>query len=287
MPTYSNRFILTKYPGPARHLARSLDDRKLPVLGEAYAVRDVLQAAFPGLEWEEDDQALWINDSIEIGFLLNSKSEGKPVDWIQASIYGHEDGVTRISALCKRHGWRVYSESEERFLDIPLQPIRKRRAFDQDRYLREMQGLVDDAREKITMEAPSLEVYTVSVWTDPDAAFSAVSIDSYDHYQAQIERFSSARRAINEDLAKRMANSQSRITSPADFEYPEVLKIRNKSFPLNWNTDTHGQSWELLSPLLLQAAEYARQAFSVQKLHPDAEVGVNGRNSWYEKALRF
>lgn len=50
--------------------------------------------------------------------------------------------------------------------------------FNKENYLAEMKYMVDKALERLKAEKLEFTIYSVSIWTDPNAASSAISFDS-------------------------------------------------------------------------------------------------------------
>lgn len=60
--------------------------------------------------------------------------------------------------------------------------------FTSTRYLDEMSRLLADGAAALRTAHPDAVVYTVSIWTDPDAARSAVSFDTAEHSAEAVAR---------------------------------------------------------------------------------------------------
>ena len=59
-------------------------------------------------------------------------------------------------------------------------------SFNKENYLTEMKSMVDQAIERLKTERPQFVIYTVSIWTDPNAAASAISFDSQHHSALEV-----------------------------------------------------------------------------------------------------
>src|SRR5687767_4538372 len=75
-----------------------------------------------------------------------------------------------------------------------LQPVRSESmslirlifGFDPWLYQREMSRLVDEACARFQALPGSPVLYTANIWTDPDAACSAVNIDTWENSQVEV-----------------------------------------------------------------------------------------------------
>lgn len=166
--------------------------------------------------------------------------------------------------------------------------------FDQQRYRDEMRTLVESAKTQFRDQHPDVIVYTISIWTDPDAAASAVNFDTRQHATEQLQASNDWGQKYHDQY---MADGDverarqftplpldGRNTNPADFAYPLYAEIQHQSFPEGWEQDSDGACWDVLEPALRHVGESARVAFAELLLHPEAELGVNSRHDWYDEA---
>lgn len=154
--------------------------------------------------------------------------------------------------------------------------------IDQERYLSEMLDGVRRAFSVMRHEYPDVEIYTVSIWTDAKANKSAVSFDTFDNSKVQC----AAQNAIwkkwrdrwtAEGNAKRLSlvpPDEVRNTEPAVFKFRNVVLFDNDSLAKADFADA--QEWTILERLLKQIQESAVKEAKNLKLHPDAELGING-----------
>ena len=163
-------------------------------------------------------------------------------------------------------------------------------AFDRARYRTEMNGLLAAAEAALRAEAPDAVVYTVGVWTDPDAAVSAVNFDTAEHSAAAVARSTAwaakhhARltAAGDDDGARAFApRPGARCENPANFALPRLAMTTHAAFAPGWAAATEGRCWEALGPALREVREVAARRYAHLPLHPDALVAVNSAEDWY------
>jgi hypothetical protein len=157
-------------------------------------------------------------------------------------------------------------------------------------YIAEMKGMVDEAMQKIARENPSFEIYTASIWTDANAAGSAINFDSKRNSDGKVSRsneFNKEQHAYwlkqgDLKMAELFTQGSDRNCNPADFELRSFMTIQNSSIPRDWEHKTDGKCWSRLEPALLEVGEYAFQKMSSLNIHADFELGVNGKLDWYQ-----
>lgn len=163
-------------------------------------------------------------------------------------------------------------------------------AFNESLYLAEMKAMVDAAVQQLRTEHPSYEVYTLSIWTDPNAGASAVSFDSQTHSDQQLAKanaWSDQQRqrllaAGNEEQARLFEPEEGRNTNPADFELTDFAETTHEHLELNWEAESDGACWDVLTPALEEVGQYAFVQAQGLRLHPAFELAVNGPSDWYE-----
>ena len=136
--------------------------------------------------------------------------------------------------------------------------------FDKAHYLTEMAALVRQAFKSFQSVEPTARAYVVSIWTDPDAAASSVSVETRHH------------------TAEFIGTVDGFNDSPADFQYRDLAECDHASFPPLWEERTSGECWDVLEPALLEVAKDALSVFSACSLEENAILGVNGRRDWFE-----
>jgi hypothetical protein len=167
--------------------------------------------------------------------------------------------------------------------------------FDQAAYREEMHDLLHKARDAARQRLGIERVYSVSIWTDPDAAVSAVSVDTRAHSSAQLTALSTW---AHEQVAKYAGTAEAEFTecllnlpdrnvNPADFAYADLATKRHISFPHHWAADTARGCWQFRGPALAGVADEALQLFAALPLDWDAELGVNSAHSWYTARRKF
>jgi len=167
--------------------------------------------------------------------------------------------------------------------------------FDEQLYLVEMETLLRSAKAKLISEYPNLMVYTVSIWTDPEAAVSAVNFDTAENSQAKVEQQNQWNRGHYEGaiadgdhaLAEFFKPQTSRNYNPADFFLTRFRQTKHRSIEHAWETNSDGKCWEALEPALYQVGTFANMLLANLKLHPEAELGVNSRLDWFDAAWRL
>ncbi|MBI1374639.1 MAG: hypothetical protein GC159_18125 [Phycisphaera sp.] len=157
-------------------------------------------------------------------------------------------------------------------------------------YKLEVEQLIDRAVDLLLQDHSSIHIYTVSIWTDPDAAISALSIDTEEHSKSHVEShgaYNAKQRkywldAGDEEMANLFNNELDRCRNPADFELRNLVKCEHQAFEPLWAERTEGQCWDVLEPALLQIADYAVERFNKLRLADDAMLGVNSRRDWFD-----
>ncbi len=162
--------------------------------------------------------------------------------------------------------------------------------FDENTYTLEMKTLIDSAIEKLSKEKPGFEIYTVSIWTDANAAVSSINFDSKANSDAKVEESNAwSKKYFDEytaegdfEQAKLFEPTGTRNCSPADFELRDYVLLNNASIPEDWEEQSDGDCWDTLGPLLQQVGKYAFDILVAANIAPDFELSVNGREDWYE-----
>ncbi len=138
-------------------------------------------------------------------------------------------------------------------------------SLDKSKYLEEMTELFERARSRFLEEASSNQIFVISVWTDPDAAASAVSFETRSHSDS----FTGTPGVVND--------------SPADFEYRNFAEYEHQSFPKYWEEGTSGSCWDVLEPALEIAADIAAGLFETLPLEINATLAINSRRDWFDR----
>ncbi len=163
-------------------------------------------------------------------------------------------------------------------------------SFQSKVYKDEMIDLINSAINKMKEAHSNFEIYTASIWTDPNAAASAISFDSLQNSILRTKKSNEWSkkhydRLIEEndlEQAELFKPIENRNTNTADFELSNYKIIDNKSFGLNWEEDSEGACWDELEPILIELGEYAFEKIQDLNITDDFELSVNGRNDWYE-----
>ena len=159
-------------------------------------------------------------------------------------------------------------------------------------YFAEMQALIDTAAARWQREPARQKIYTIGIWTDPDAAASAVNIDTrassertvagHNRYLLQCRAEYLA--AGETEMAALFAPVAGRQVNPADFQYPLFAETAHQSFRPLWAERSRERCWQPLSQALNRAAQYALIRFAGLDLEADAVLGVNSREDWFGQA---
>jgi hypothetical protein len=166
--------------------------------------------------------------------------------------------------------------------------------FDPWLYQREMSRLVDEACAKFRALPGSPVLYTASIWTDPDAACSAVNIDTWENSQVQCAKsnaFNDRHRArwLAEGDKKMAAlfGVATRNDNPADFAYRELALCRHRSIAESWEHRSGGRCWFWLQPQIDRVRALASARLRTLPLHPDALLATNSREDWFHHQVRL
>jgi hypothetical protein len=168
--------------------------------------------------------------------------------------------------------------------------------FDAVLYQIEMSQLIGEASDRLRREHPDLVVYSVSIWTDPSAAASAVSFDTEAHSAAQVratdewasKHFRRLIAAGNAEEAQLFApRPGARNANPADFYLREFATIEHRAFEPGWDTESGGRCWDELEPALIAVRDRALRHFAGLPLHPRAELAVNSSREWYDHPIEL
>jgi hypothetical protein len=162
--------------------------------------------------------------------------------------------------------------------------------FKSEIYINEMKAMIDKAFVKIAEEKDSFEIFTISIWTDPNAAASSINFDSKKNSDLKVQQANAWNKKYYEqhiedgnlEQAKLFEPNYNRNSNPADFALRDYIEINNKSISRKWEDRSNGKCWDLLEPLLRQIGEYALSNIDNLKIHSELEIGVNGRQDWYE-----
>jgi hypothetical protein len=162
--------------------------------------------------------------------------------------------------------------------------------FDRKQYISELWALVAQAKDNLGARDPEAIIYTISIWTDVGVGVSAVNFDTYEHSIAQMEKqnawlLSRQEMAVARgdlEMAALLAPVVGRNTNPADFAFSVIAECPHSALVDDWNERPEGRRWAMLEPALLEVGELARGWLSDLRLHPEAELAVNGSGDWYK-----
>lgn len=138
--------------------------------------------------------------------------------------------------------------------------------FNKELYIEEMKELVDSAINLILKNDPEFEFYTVSIWTDPNAAYSSIGFETKRHSDEKIITIENLGRNYN----------------PADYEFPDYVGFEHNSFDENWEEESAGACWNELELSLKIIGTYALDKLKSAKKHVDFELSTNGPLDWYQ-----
>jgi len=162
--------------------------------------------------------------------------------------------------------------------------------FDEALYQIEMTRLLQDAEVVMRRDHPNVVIYSVAIWTDPNAAVSAVSVDTKENSDVRLARLTAWAHARQADalaagdleLAVRLGNLPPRNCNPAEFVIRELASAKHRSFPRGWEDASGGDCWQELGRALRAVRAKAMEMFRSFPLHPDAELATNGASDWYD-----
>lgn len=133
--------------------------------------------------------------------------------------------------------------------------------FDRETYWSEMETLLEKAIVKMQKDNPDFTIYTVSITTDPAAAWSSISFDQQENSQA-------CGRACN----------------PADYALADFVGADHEALSPEWRALTEAKQWKTLKPILDDFGRHAFRKISESlKIDPlKFELSVNGKEDWYD-----
>jgi hypothetical protein len=164
--------------------------------------------------------------------------------------------------------------------------------FSEAGYLREMATLISTAKRSMLGDHADAMVYTVSIWTDPDAAVSAISFDTIENSLEKIRQANEWTKKHYDRLMSEgevdeaqlfLPQQEGRNCNPADFAFRNLAKLTHASFKRGWEQAKKEKCWNVLEPALLKVANLAHKEFSELRLRPDAQLGINSRRAWYDR----
>lgn len=170
-------------------------------------------------------------------------------------------------------------------------------AFDKENYLTEMKSMVDKAIERLKAEKPEFVIYTVSIWTDPNAAASAISFDSHRNSLLKVRESNEFDKQQYEELIAegdfesaqlfKPETWMQRNCNPADFELRDFEEIHHPDIPINWEYEKGGRCWPQLKPALTEIGNYAFKKIQTMPIEPDFELAINSKKDWYDKIWKI
>jgi hypothetical protein len=119
-------------------------------------------------------------------------------------------------------------------------------------YVAEMRKLVNAA--VVAWRSPSAgirpPIFTVSIWTDPEAGRSAVNIDTRENSEMRVRHvndYNCKQRAElaaegDAEMAALFEVVATRNCNPADFVHPELACCEHSSLPANWGSGSSGDA---------------------------------------------
>jgi hypothetical protein len=156
----------------------------------------------------------------------------------------------------------------------------------QKRYESDVRAMIDKAFKVLLREHPRTRIYTISIWTDPEARKSAIAIDTKVHSDAR----SKSHIALRVRDAQRYPELYSppaveelkiqRVCNPADYKFPRMATRCHY-----WHKGPF--RWGLLRSALRRAQTYAIQRAASLRIHEDARISINSSLDWYDHELRL
>ena len=165
-------------------------------------------------------------------------------------------------------------------------------AFSKQRYLQDIKFLVDKAVERMRIENPKFNIYTASVWTDPNAAVSCIGFDSKKNSLKCVRKSNRWKGKYYQQFIKEgdieyaelfKPKLGTRVCNPANFELRNFEEIDHPYLIDDWVQRSRGKCWNKLEPVLIEIGEYAFQEIQSLNVHEDFEFAVNSRRDWYDR----
>lgn len=155
--------------------------------------------------------------------------------------------------------------------------------------------MIHAAIDRLLIEKPEFKIFTASIWTDPNAAVSAINFDSKAHSMEGVQ-YANERDAEyyhyfmsigDRGMARLLkARKRTRMENPADFELLEFGETVHKSFSRSWEHKTNGKCWERLGPALEEIGDYTFMLIKTLPIEKDFELSINSSKDWYDKTWR-
>jgi hypothetical protein len=173
-------------------------------------------------------------------------------------------------------------------------------SIDQRLYLEEMDRLLAAAKATLLAQSRDIELYTISIWTDPNAGVSAVNFDTRENSDQQVQQSNEWSKSYydehmaegDEEMAALFLPTEGRNQNPADFLFNKIATVEHRSFigearPIAIAGDTPPDSpiWPMLKPLLQIVQKRAHSLYRDLRLHTDARIAINSPRSWYDHEI--
>jgi hypothetical protein len=167
--------------------------------------------------------------------------------------------------------------------------------FEKHTYLQEVKSMIDTAVARLVKETPPFKIYSVSVWTDPNAAVSAFNIDSRKNSEKAVQKLNAYFKKRHDELidegdlewAELMNKKVLRNYNPADFIFRNFQTIKHPYFEKEWASQQGRGCWAELGPALNEAGEYAFSKISILPVDTDFELAVNSAKDWYDRVWKL
>jgi len=151
--------------------------------------------------------------------------------------------------------------------------------------------MVDKAIKNLTDNYPKFKVYSISIWTDPNAAVSAINFDTKTNSKKVVQklnkffkkRYDESIKEGDLEMAELYKPSTNRNCNPANFKLRNFEKVIHLSIPRHWESETEGKCWKQLKPALNKVGIYAFKKSLSLSLDDDFELRVNSDKDWYDK----
>lgn len=161
--------------------------------------------------------------------------------------------------------------------------MRAKNDFNKEEYLAEMEAMVDRALTRLKNEQPEFKVYTICIWTDPEAieddykAYSSIGFDNLENSLKLMEQRKEYWRKHNWDD---IDESETRIYNPADLYYTDYEVLEHMQILNNWR---------ILGPLLSKIGKYTIEKVKELRINidNDMELTLNTKNDWCGKIMKM
>jgi hypothetical protein len=103
--------------------------------------------------------------------------------------------------------------------------------FNREKYIDEMKSMVDKSIDKLLYDKPGYEIYTISIWTDPNSACSSINFDCKNNSDKKVKLLNERNKKYYDfhlsegelEQAKMFEKPILRNCNPTDFELRDYM----------------------------------------------------------------